>query len=124
MDRLATTYIELYSNLGAVENWKKLPMCVPPPPPPPPLEPKAPMTTTSASAAADEVWEDAGANELRPPVVKCPVIPMTQWRCKKGTFAASVPWSLRIPLPFIQAFDLGSPAAGWVTKLQQALHSL
>ena len=32
--------------------------------------------------------------------------------------------SANVPLPFIQSYDLGTPASAWVTRLQQAWREL
>ena len=40
------------------------------------------MPSAGASAAADDAGDDAGARELRPPVMNIPDAPMMQRRCK------------------------------------------
>ena len=43
---------------------------------------------------------------------------------EEGCVPGGKPWSLQVPLPFAQSFDVGTPVAAWVTRLQQAWHSL
>ena len=49
---------------------------------------------------------------------------MMVWKTQNGSHWASKPWSLQVPQHFQQSYDLGTPAAAWVNKLQQAWHSM
>ena len=68
---------------------------------------------------------DVGARDRRPPEIHFPDAPMMAWKATSGkTYIGAKPWSSRIPPPYAQAYDLGTPMAPWVTKMQQAWRSL
>ena len=61
---------------------------------------------------------------MRGPDMKFPEVPMMWWKTQRGSLLASKPWTLQVPQHYQQSYDLGTPVAAWVTKMQQTWHSL
>ena len=76
------------------------------------------------SAEADDVWADAGAREKRAPDMQYLELPILWWKTQRGSHLASRPWTIQVPQHCQQAYDLGTLVAAWVSKVQQAWHSL
>ena len=124
MDVVRTKATEAFTNMGQL-NTGKYPIYTPPPPPPAGWRPTAPASPSpDRSAEADAGGVDVGVAGRRGPEIIFPDVPMMVWRTQHRSHLASRPWSLQAPQHFQQAYDLGTPVAAWVTKAQQAWHSM
>jgi len=124
LDVITTEQTGIFAALGQTETGR-FPIYVPPPPPPDGWRPQARTSPPpDRSAEADATPGDRSAGARRSPEIVYPDVPMMIWKTQKGSYTASRPWSLQVPPHFQQSYDLGTPAAAWVNKMQQAWQSM